>query len=135
FVTAAAPKAATGWLSPATQAVQGTLFRHYYVLGDTDWLAADFLSIHSRLFWESLDWATILLEGGLVLTIVHWRAWRIGLAVTTLFHLGVFLMVNIAFIVNLAVYGAFVRWSTVLRPALPAGAAAWLARWRHPVVL
>lgn len=128
FVTAAAPKVAAGWLSPSTQPVQSSLFREYHVNDRTDLLAGVFLDLRSALFWESLDLATIALEAGLVLLVVHWRTWRAGLAVAVLFHVGVYLMLNIDFSSNVLVYGAVVRWSLVPLPDLPESVRAGLAR-------
>ena len=61
-----------------------------------------------------------------------WRAFRIALAFTALFHLGVFLVMNISFAHNIVVYGAFVPWAVrlpaarVLLVAPVIAAAAWL---------
>lgn len=144
FFTAGWAKLDAGWLAPGTHAVQGTLFRQYHVHGRDEWLADWFLGVGSPLFWEPMDVSTVLLECGIVLCVLWWPAWRLALAVAALFHLGVFLMLNIAFAGNLLVYGAFVAWDRLplprprvapggrapaLLPPLAAGAgvAAWFA--------
>lgn len=116
FVTAAVPKLISGWLSPATQAVQGTLFTQFYVNDRTDLLAGWFLRLRNVPLWESLDVATVLLEGFLVLAVISWRSWRVGIAIATLFHVGVLLMMNIPFASNVMSYAAFVLWSRLPLP-------------------
>lgn len=135
MLTAAAPKVLAGWLSPATQAVRETALRQYHVNERTDLLAGLVVQVDVPLLWEALDWATVLMEGLLVLTVLSWRAFRCGLAVLTLFHLGVHLTMNIAFAGNVLVYAAFVAWSRLPLPELPARWIAGLQRLRWPVVL
>ncbi|GAA0297149.1 HTTM domain-containing protein [Kineococcus aurantiacus] len=129
FLTAAVPKLLSGWLSPATQAVQGVMFNQYYANDRTELLARSFVHLDSRWFWESLDVATVLLEGLLVLAVLNWWWWRAGIAVAALFHLGVLLMMNIGFSGNVLTYAAFVPWSRVRLPHV-AWSARTLRAWR-----
>jgi uncharacterized membrane protein YphA (DoxX/SURF4 family) len=126
FLTAAAPKVLSGWLAPGTHAVQGVMFTQYHVNDRTELLAGHFIGVRNGLFWESVDVATVLLEGLLVLTVLSWRWWRTGIAIACLFHLGVLLMMNIGFAGNVVTYAAFVLWSRVRLPrrARPAGTGA-----------
>lgn len=133
--TAAVPKVVAGWLSPATQAVRETALRQFYVNGRTDLLAGALLDVDSRWLWESLDWATVLMEALVVVAVLDWRAFRCGLAVLTLFHVGVYLTMNIAFTGNVLVYAAFVPWSRIRLPLPPASLRAALERGRWPLVL
>lgn len=111
FLTAAVPKVLSGWLDPRTHAVQGVMFTQYYVNDRTELLAGHFIGLHDGLFWESTDVATVLLEGLLVLAVLNWRCWRVGIAIASLFHLGVLLMMNIGFSGNVVTYAAFVLWA------------------------
>ena len=111
FLTAAVPKVLSGWLSPATHAVQGVMFTQYHVNGRTELLADRFVGVRDGFFWESVDVATVLLEGLLVVAVLSWRWWRVGIAIACLFHLGVLLMMNIGFSSNVVTYAAFVLWS------------------------
>ena len=111
FLTAAVPKVLSGWLDPGTHAVQGVMFTQYYVNDRTELLAGHFIGLHDGVFWESVDVATVLLEGLLVLTVLNWRCWRVGIAIASLFHLGVLLMMNIGFSGNVVTYAAFVLWA------------------------
>jgi uncharacterized membrane protein YphA (DoxX/SURF4 family) len=126
FLTAAVPKVLSGWLDPRTHAVQGVMFTQYYVNDRTDLLAGHFIGLHDGVFWESVDVATVLLEGLLVLTVLNWRCWRVGIAIASLFHLGVLLMMNIGFSGNVVTYAAFVLWarSPLLRREAPRATAA-----------
>ncbi|MFZ0141447.1 MAG: hypothetical protein WAL70_10210, partial [Aeromicrobium sp.] len=58
--------------------------------------------------------------------VVSWRLFRVAVAVTTLFHLGVLLVINIAFSWNLMGYAAFYRWSSILPPAFDIRIRRWL---------
>lgn len=136
FATSAAMKALSGWLDPTTQASQGHFIRQYVANDRQDWLATPFTYVDYAAFWESVDWATVLLEGAVILSVLNWRLFRIVLANLTLFHLGVLLMMNIPFSPNPVVYGAFVSWGALaVWPSMPAGARLLLARHRAAVAL
>jgi hypothetical protein len=126
FLTAAVPKLLAGWLAPASHAVQSTQLQYYASNGVTTGLAPFFAQLRSGLFWEPVDWATIALEAGMVLAVLTWRGARVGFAVAALFHLGVYLMLDIAFIYNVVTYGFVVQWDRLRlpRPAAPARPAA-----------
>ena len=113
FVTAGLAKYRTGWLDLHTHAVQGHFLRSYFGNGRTDWLAPLFTDFRVGPVWELLDWFTVAMELGLVLAIVSWRWFRIAVAVVTLFHVGILLLMNIAFHANVVGYGAFVRWGRI----------------------
>jgi uncharacterized membrane protein YphA (DoxX/SURF4 family) len=114
FVTAGWSKIRTGWLDPNTHAVQGHFARGYFAEGRTGWFAPHVIDLRLGRLWEVADWFTVALELGLVLAVFSWRWFRAAIAVATLFHLGVLLMMNIVFSWNIFGYGAFVRWNAVL---------------------
>jgi uncharacterized membrane protein YphA (DoxX/SURF4 family) len=116
FVTAGWAKFRSGWLDLDTHAVQGHFARGFFVQSRDGWLAPEVIDLHLGGLWEVADWLTVGLELGLVLTVVSWRWFRLALAVTTLFHLGILLVINIAFSWNLLGYAAFYRWASVLPP-------------------
>ena len=152
FVTAAVPKVLAGWLDPATSAVRGVLFSNYYVEQRQDLLAPLVLRLDVGWLWEAQDWATVLLEALLVLAVASWRVWRTSLAVVALFHVGILLVMGIAFGVNVLVYGAFLSWGRLRLPRPPAvlvrrrrtlvrlapvaaallGLAGWALPWPEP---
>lgn len=115
FLTAGIAKLRSGWLDIHTHAARGHFLKSY-VIHDRDQLLADqFLRIHEiGIFWEAIDWLTVALECGLVVTVLWWRTFRIGVAFAALFHLGVLLMMNIQFSANTIAYGAFVRWNLIV---------------------
>jgi hypothetical protein len=124
FLTAGTAKVFAGWLDLHTHAARGYYLRGY-VVGDKDeFLAPLFLRVHDiGVLWEALDWFTVALECGLIVAVLWWRTFRIGVAFAALFHLGVLLVMNIQFSANIVAYGAFVRWNliapTTSRSAIP----------------
>jgi len=116
FLTAAWPKIRGGWLNPGTQAVQGHQVRQYFTNGKDELLAPFFLHFDHPVFWEILDLATILLEAGMIVAVLWWTTTRFAFAVAATFHLGVWLMMNIAFFMNVVTYGFVVPWDRVPVP-------------------
>jgi hypothetical protein len=114
FATAAIPKFLGGWLRPGTQATQGHYWYELLIDERTVGFAPLFGQIHTPVFWEPLDWLTILLEGGLIIAAVSWRSFRIMIAFAAVFHLGVLVMMNILFTTNVIAYAAFVPWGVAI---------------------
>ncbi|WP_157531255.1 HTTM domain-containing protein [Mycobacterium sp. IS-1496] len=115
FFTAALTKALTGWLSFDSQAARG-----YFVLGfvtqdRTNWLAGWVAAHDYRPVWELADWSTVAFELAILLALPWWRAFRTTLAIATLFHLGVYLVMNITFSHAVIAYGAFVPWGALVQ--------------------
>ncbi len=115
FFTAALTKVMTGWLSFDSQAARG-----YFVLGfvtqdRTLWLAEWVAAHDNRFVWELADWSTVAFELAILLALPWWRAFRSTLAIATLFHLGVCLVMNITFSHAVIAYGAFVPWGALSR--------------------
>lgn len=107
FATAAAAKALGGWWRPD----------HY---GSWNFVAADYLSgeqpgvlagfvLHHQpaFFWKLIDWGTLFAEGWLVLAFLSPVLFRIGLVLLSIFHSGVFLMLDIRFDSFAFVYAPF----------------------------
>ncbi|GAA1996885.1 hypothetical protein JL107_12795 [Nakamurella flavida] len=144
FVSAAAPKVLGGWLSLSSQASYGYQVRSDVLSGRSSLLSSFLVDLHVPAVWEALDWATVALEAGVVLCLVTWRSWRIGLAVLALFHVGIGLSLGIWFASNVMAYGAFVAWGrwalpsvtlsertrrTVSRAAIPLTVGVGLLLW------
>ena len=118
--TAAAAKAATGWLSPDREATRFFVA----VTADkprsgvlADWL----LRLDSDVFWKLLDYATVFAEGWLVIAVFIPILFRIGLVIMSVFHVGVWLLLGIDFHLHVFVYAGF-----LLVPA---------ARWFREIAL
>lgn len=106
--TAAGIKAATGWLSPSRQAT------HFFVASDVEYsvtrpgpLAAWILQIDSAVVWKFLDYATMFVEGWLVVAVFFPGLFRLGLLMAALFHFGVWLTMGISFQLYAFVYIGF----------------------------
>lgn len=114
FLTAGTAKVGAGWLDLHTHAARGYFLRGYVVGDKEEILAPLLLRVHDvGILWEALDWFTVALECGLVVAVLWWRTFRIGIAVAALFHLGVLLMLDIKFGANIVAYGAFIRWNMI----------------------
>ena len=116
FLTAAVPKVNGGWLSWSSHAVQAMQGRHYVSNGHHGLLAGVFFHVDNPVFWEAMDIATIVLEAGMLLAVLNWRSTRVVFAVAATFHLGVWLMMTIPFVMNVVAYGFVVRWDRVPVP-------------------
>ena len=104
--TAAAVKAATGWLDPAREAVR------FFVAASAGGprsgpLTDSVLRIDNPVFWKLLDYATVLAEGWLVIAVFVPTLFRIGLVIMSLFHVGVWLLLGIDFHLHAFVYVSF----------------------------
>lgn len=115
--TAAWAKLAGGWLDPSTQAVRGHLARNYHLVGRENPIAEWALSVEPAWIWEMLDVGTIGLEGLFVVAFVRRRLFRLTCALACFFHLGIAVLMEIAYWYNLVAYGAFLSWG-------------WLLSWR-----
>jgi len=112
FFTAGVAKLRAGWLSPETQAARRE-FLTAYVDGNRGGILPSLVEFDAVWFWELFDWATVIIETGMLVTVLSWTAFRIAIAAATIFHFGVFVLLAISFGFNVLVYGAFVRWSAV----------------------
>lgn len=127
FLTAAIAKVRAGWLSPTTQAVRREVLTAY-VDGNTGGILPWLVDLNAPVLWEAFDWLTVILELSIVVCVLSWRALRISLAVATIFHFGVYVLLTISFGFNVLVYGAFVQWSAV-RLRAPSWMAQLTRRW------
>ena len=122
-----------GWTDPSTHATQR--FMTTFVSAErTGPLGIWLLDITPGWAWETQDYLTLILEGGLVLTVFSMRLFRTWLAVLCVFHLAIALSLGILFALNVIAYAAFVPWGRLprfFRPSLPwwgpilVGLAAW----------
>ena len=137
FCTAVVPKLLGGWLSMSTQATYGYQVQRDFVDSGFHQVSSALVNVHVAALWEALDWATVILEGSVILCVLSWRAWRIALAVLTVFHLSIGLSLGIFFAGNVIAYGAFVSWGRLRLPEvhLSPRAAATLTRGAIPIVV
>jgi predicted DCC family thiol-disulfide oxidoreductase YuxK len=116
FLTAALPKVNGGWLAWSSHAVQAMQARHYLSNGAHGLLAGPFFHFNNELFWEAMDIATIALEAGMLLAVLNWRSTRVAFAIAATFHLGVWLLMTIPFVMNVIAYAFVVSWDRLPVP-------------------
>ena len=133
YLSAALPKISGGWLDPGSQAVRGWVTLYSNIDGGESLLAGPLLAIDAPWFWEAFDWAAVGLET-LIITAVPWpRLFRAFLFVAVLFHVANWLLLNIAFAINLSIYALFVQWQPWLdrvglgRPRVWNSGTRWVA--------
>lgn len=107
MLSAAAPKAAGGWLDPDRSASRGYLVRDIAYGEKLGPLGPQAMAVHSDVFWKLLDYATLVAEGGLILMVFWPMAFRLWLLLLASFHVGVFLTLGISFADYILVYAVF----------------------------
>jgi hypothetical protein len=105
--TAGFPKLLGGWLDIHTHATFGHFIKHHFVNQRQDLMSELFLNVENRIFWESLDWATVFFEIGFLFAILKMPVLRFWCALAVVFHFMVMMMLNISFISNLPAYSLF----------------------------
>lgn len=111
--TAGFPKILGGWLDPSTHAVRGHVFRQFFIHEREAFLAGYAIQFENDLFWELLDWLTILFEVGFLFAIRKATWFRSFLIIAVLFHFSTKLLMNISFLPNFLAYSAFLYWSEI----------------------
>lgn len=123
-------KLASGWLDPSVPATLGHLIYNHYIVEQHTVLSAYLLSAGlSPLVWKGLDYATVALELGFVAAALRPGWMRMACALACLFHLGVYLMMDIVFTPSIMAYGAFVGWSALLPEGVRRGLAGRTRGW------
>jgi len=112
MATAAVAKIRGGWLDLSYSATRGHQVSRVFTLGGDKLLAVPAAENHLGFFDEVFDWATVGFEGAFLPALFSRKWTRRIVAIAMIFHLAVVLMLNIAFLANLAVYGAVVAWPT-----------------------
>lgn len=111
MLTAGLAKILGGWLDWGSQATLGYAMIRQDVLttplgGSALIWPADF-----TILWEVVDYATIIMECGVILAALSWRLFYLAIAGLTVFHVIARVALGILFPYNLMVYAAFVPWS------------------------
>lgn len=105
--SAALPKSVNGWLSPFQEATRGYVARDGIDAPTPGVLRDWILSFDSVMLWKSFDYATLLVEGGLIFAVLLPGLFRLGLIGIMAFHVGVLLMLGIDFSLNIFAYAGF----------------------------
>jgi hypothetical protein len=117
MLTAAWPKAVTGWLDPHVYAVKDQMIWYNLLDGRILFLADGLLSIHSTFFWKMADWSTLALESAFILCVFSLRAMRVVVALAIFFHAAVYFSMGIFFSMNLPAYACLLNLRLFLRNA------------------
>ena len=111
--TASVPKIVRGWLSFKTH-VAKLYMEHSTVFYDgirTKPLLYDYIiTIKSPLFWESIDYMTVIFEFGFLIAVLSPLVYRGFIVAALFFHIFVYLTFQISFTENLVVYALFINW-------------------------
>jgi len=111
--TAGFPKILGGWLDPSTQAAQGHLLNQFFVRERQAFLAGYMVQFDSVIFWELLDWITVIFEIGFLVAVINSRWFRYFIAFAVLFHFSTMMTLNIAFLPNFLAYAVFLNWEKI----------------------
>ncbi|WP_147294157.1 HTTM domain-containing protein [Pontibacter diazotrophicus] len=112
--SAGLPKLLGGWLDISTHAVRGHFLREFYVNERQDLLAPFFLNLNSALVWEFFDYAGVFLEVFFIFAIIRPNLFRFFVICAIFFHVFNYLMLNIAFSINIILYLLFVDWGMII---------------------
>lgn len=111
--TAGFPKILGGWLDPGTQAAYGHLLNQYFIKERTAFLAEYLVQFGHPVFWEILDWATILFETCFIAAVFKKKWFNLFICFAVLFHFFTMLSLNIAFVPNFLGYALFLNWDRI----------------------
>ncbi len=103
-------KLISGWLDTSTHATHSKVFSNVYAWQRGDLLAPAATRFSFPLFWELLDWLTVIWEMGFMVALFFPKIFRWFVGYAVFFHLGVLLLLNIDFSINLLVYTPFINW-------------------------
>ncbi|MDO7881013.1 hypothetical protein [Antiquaquibacter soli] len=110
---AALNKVASGWIGGSATALGYSLQSHVEP-GDPLRSLAGIATGPLSWIGEGADLVVVVLELGALVTVLWWPAFRLTIALLALFHLAVWIMLDISFAWNVVVYAAFVPWGRVL---------------------
>jgi len=113
--TAGFPKILGGWLDPSTQATQGHLMNQFFENGRQALLASFAVKTDSTFLWEILDWGTVIFEIGFLFVLWKPQLFKVFIGFAVLFHFSTMMILNIAFLPNIAVYAVFVNWTAIYK--------------------
>lgn len=106
--TAAYAKYMGGWLNHDLQYSQIFFYQYRFALGWNHLLSDTFDGIKSQVFWEIMDYATVIFEATFIVSILRPKFFRLMIYFATIFHLVVLLMMNISFIISIGLYALFI---------------------------
>jgi hypothetical protein len=134
MATAAAAKAAAGWWDPGRYGARAYVATDYLTSDKPGVLAGFALHHVTPWMWKLIDWGTLFAEGWLIVAMFSPTLFRLGATLLPIFHLSVYLTLDIGFETFVFVYGAFFlvppsRWYPLVNKGI-----ARLRGGRDPVV-
>lgn len=107
LLSAALPKAVTGWLDPLRHATRGYLARDIADPVRVGPFSELVFGVDWDLLWKLLDYGTLVAEAGVVVAVFYPPLLRLWLLAILGFHLGVYLTLGISFAGYVFVYVPF----------------------------
>ncbi len=123
MLTAAVPKALSGWASPHVLASRGHMIANYIQMERPSSVADHLLRVQSPIFWKMADYSTMFVEGGFILCMFSLAASRFNATAAVFFHALVYYSMCIFFATNLVAYACLLDFRRFL----------WNGRLRHAV--
>ncbi len=115
--TASVPKIYSGWLSLDSQAALSHVVYNYLLWDRKALLFNEVIAIDNKAFWEIADYLTVIFEFGFLVAFLKPQVFKIFVGAAVIFHISVFLTLDIIFLTNLLTYLLFINW-TILDPLL-----------------
>lgn len=115
--TAGYAKFLGGWLDTNLQYTQIFFYQYRYGIGWDGLLSDIYNKVNSPIFWEVLDYFTVIFESVFILAFLKPEYFRFMILVTLFFHLNVLLMLNISFTLSIGLYVLFIP-SQLISPTL-----------------
>lgn len=106
--TAGFSKILGGWLNTDIQSTLIFFSQYRYIIGWNDFLSDFYDGIHSKMFWEVLDYCTVFFETIFIIAFLSPKFFRTMLLITVFFHFNVLLMLNISFMFSIGLYTLFI---------------------------
>ena len=72
------------------------------------------LSIQSKVFWKVADYSVVIFEVGFILVVWRSNLFRFWIALAIVFHLSIYLFMDVTFLLNLVCYVVFINWAFIL---------------------
>lgn len=111
MLTAGLSKVHGGWLDWSSSATYGYAIMREDVLNTPLSGSALLWPVDHPVLWELMDYATIVMECGVIVAALNWRLFYPAIAGLSVFHILARVVLGILFPYNLMVYAAFVPWS------------------------
>jgi len=115
MATAGIAKVRGGWLDVSDSATRAFQLKHVYTSSSPALLSEQGVDYHLGVLDEFFDWFAVVFELSFLFAIWRrsWTRWL--LVAATFFHLGIVLLLNIAFLTSFCVYAVVVAWPVLAK--------------------